>query len=168
MAFRETDIHTLKFNPFDKISKQWMLITAGDRTKSNTMTASWGGMGIMWNKCVVAIGIRPQRYTLGFVERNDLFTLSFFPEEYRDALKFCGSRSGRDYDKAKETGLTPVYLDGTTAFSQAERILVCKKLYVSELHPGGFLDKTLDEAYYPNKDHHKLFVAEIVKVLEKA
>mgnify|MGYP005806246375 CR=1 FL=1 len=77
------------------------------------------------------------------------------------------SKSGRDYDKAKETGLTPFFLDGTAAFSQAERILVCKKLYTSDLDPAGFLDKTLDETYYPSKDYHKLFVAEIVKVLEK-
>ncbi len=168
MAYKEISPKAVSSNVFTDIGDKWMLVTAGDENGYNTMTASWGGMGIMWNKCVVAIGIRPQRYTLGFVERNDLFTLSFFPEEYRDALKFCGSRSGRDYDKAKETGLTPVYLDGITAFSQAERILVCKKLYVSELHPDGFLDKTLDEAYYPNKDYHKLFVAEIVKVLEKA
>ena len=93
MAFRETDIHTLKFNPFDKISKQWMLITAGDRTKSNTMTASWGGVGIMWGKPVATAYIRPQRYTKEFVDQNEYFTLSFLAEEYRKALNVCGSVS---------------------------------------------------------------------------
>lgn len=167
MAYKEISPKEIESNVFSDIGDKWMLVTAGDETGYNTMTASWGGMGIMWNKCVVTIGIRPQRYTLGFVEKNDRFTLSFFSEKWRDALKFCGSKSGRDYDKAKETGLTPLFLDGTTAFSQAERILVCKKLYVGDLDPAGFLDKALDETYYPNKDYHKLFVAEIVKVLEK-
>ena len=102
-GFKTVEIKDLQFNPFTLIDKEWMLITAGNEQKCNTMTASWGGMGIMWNKCVVTIGIRPQRYTLGFVEQNDLFTLSFFSEEWRDALKFCGSKSGRDYDKAKDS-----------------------------------------------------------------
>ena len=96
MAFKEVDIHTLQFNPFDKISKQWMLITAGEQEKSNTMTASWGGVGFMWGKPVATAYIRPQRYTKEFVDTNDRFTLSFLTEEKREALKICGSVSGRD------------------------------------------------------------------------
>ncbi len=99
MAFKEVDIHTLQFNPFDKISKQWMLITAGDQEKSNTMTASWGGVGFMWGKPVATAYIRPQRYTKEFVDTNDRFTLSFLTEEKREALKnlrFCfWKRCGR-------------------------------------------------------------------------
>ena len=77
MTFHETDIHTLSFNPFDKISKQWMLITAGDRNGSNTMTASWGGVGHHVGKPVATAYIRPQRYTKEFVDDNEYFTLSF-------------------------------------------------------------------------------------------
>ena len=108
MGFQETDIHSLEFNPFDKISKQWMLITAGNEEKSNTMTASWGGVGIMWGKEVATAYIRPQRYTKEFVDREERFTLSFLPEEHRKALNVCGSVSGKNVeDKWKEAGLHP-------------------------------------------------------------
>ena len=94
MAFHEVPIESLEFNPFKKISKQWMLITAGDEKKSNTMTASWGGLGIMWGKNVATAYIRPNRYTKEFVDQTDHFTLSFLPEEERKALNYCGTVSG--------------------------------------------------------------------------
>lgn len=107
MSFKEVSVSDLSFNPFTKIGKEWMLITSGDENKWNTMTASWGFVGVMWNKNVIETVIRPTRYTIEFVEKNDLFTVSFFDEEYRKALQFCGAHSGRDCDKAKETGLNP-------------------------------------------------------------
>ena len=96
MAFKEIAIDELSFNPFDKIAKQWMLITAGNKEGSNTMTASWGGLGIMWGKKVATAYIRPQRYTKEFVDRAEIFTLSFLPETERKALNICGSISGRE------------------------------------------------------------------------
>ena len=108
MAFHEVPIESLEFNPFKKISKQWMLITAGDEKKSNTMTASWGGLGIMWGKNVATAYIRPNRYTKEFVDQTDRFTLSFLPEEERKALNYCGTVSGRDVeDKWAAAGLHP-------------------------------------------------------------
>ena len=111
MAFRKIDISELSFNPFDKIGKQWMLLTGGDKDSFNTMTASWGQLGVLWNKNVLTCYIRPNRYTYDFVEKGECFTASFYGEEYRSALSFCGSHSGRDCDKAKETGLTPAEVD---------------------------------------------------------
>ena len=108
-----------------------MLITAGDEKKSNTMTASWGGLGIMWGKNVATAYIRPNRYTKEFVDREDYFTLAFFGEEHREALNLCGRVSGRDEDKIKEAGLTPYYVDGTVAFEEAKMIFVCKKVMYS-------------------------------------
>ena len=104
MAFKEVKIEELSFNPFTKISKEWMLITAGDEEKHNTMTASWGGVGIMWGMNVATAYIRPQRYTKEFVDAEEMFTLSFFKEDYRKALNLCGSKSGRECDKDKEAG----------------------------------------------------------------
>ena len=104
---REIKATEIKENAIKLIGKDWALITAGDESGYNTMTASWGGLGQLWNKDVCFIFIRPQRYTYEFIEKNELFTMSFYPEEYRKALSFCGTKSGRDYDKAKETGLTP-------------------------------------------------------------
>ena len=128
MAFREIDPKELTGNPFERIGSQWMLVTAGDQNRYNTMTASWGGLGVMWGKNVAYTVIRPQRYTYEFMESNDTYTLSFYGKEYKTALNFCGSKSGRDVDKAKETGLTPVFSEAAPYFEQAEIVLVCRKL----------------------------------------
>ena len=166
MDFREINIADLSFKPFELISKDWMLITSGDEQGFNTMTASWGGLGVLWHKNVATVYIRPQRYTYEFVEKNDLLTLSFFGEEYRSALTLCGSKSGRDCDKAKEAGLTPLFVDGTTAFSEANLILVCKKLYFDDLEPKQFLDSEI-EKNYAAKDYHRMYILEIVKAYQK-
>ena len=168
MAFKEIAIEDLQLNPFQKISRLWMLITAGDELESNTMTASWGGLGIMWGKNVATAYIRPQRYTKEFVDNNDLFTLSFLPEEKREALNICGRVSGRDVeDKWAEAGLHPYYVDGTTAVEEAEMVLVCKKLYAQEMYPECFIETECDTKWYPQADYHTMYIAEIVKVLVK-
>ena len=167
MAFREISVEELKDNPFTLINKDWMLITAGNREKHNTMTASWGGVGELWGRYVSTIYIRPQRYTLEFVEREDYYSLCFFGPEYRQALNLCGSKSGREIDKAEETGLIPVFDQAAPYFEQASLVLVCKKLYAQPMDPAGFVDKALDSRWYPDKDYHKMFVGEVIKVLVK-
>lgn len=166
MALREISIHDLSINPFDMVSKDLFLITSGTLSHYNTMTAGWGTMGVNWGKPVVNIFIRPQRYTYEFVEENDLFTLCFFDKEYQPALKFCGANSGRDYDKAKETGLTPTELNGTTAFEEANLVLVCKKSYTYNICPSQFVDEQLD-SWYPQKDYHKGYFGEILHIYQK-
>ena len=119
---KKLEVKDLKENFFEAIGKEWMLVTAGTKEKFNTMTASWGGVGIMWGKSVATAYIRPQRYTKEFVDAQETFTLSFYDETYRKALSICGSKSGRDCEKEKEAGLTPYYVDGTTAFEEANMI----------------------------------------------
>ncbi|MGI6094917.1 MAG: flavin reductase [Lachnospiraceae bacterium] len=168
MSFQEITVESMKLNPFQKIGKEWMLITAGDEKKSNTMTASWGGMGIMWGKNVVTVYLRPQRYTKKFVDANGMFTVSFLPEQYRKSLNVCGFISGRDAeDKWGQAGLHPYYVEGTTAVEEADLIFVCKKQYHQVLKPECFDVKANDKKWYPNKDYHEMYIAEIVKVLEK-
>lgn len=167
MAFKEIKIEELSFNPFVKIGKEWMLVTAGDEQGHNTMTASWGALGIMWGKEVATAYIRPQRYTKEFVDRSEMYTLSFFGEEHRAALNFCGTKSGRDFDKDKETGLTPFYVDGTTAYEEAELVLVCRKLYSQPMGPEFFTEDWIDGKWYAEKDYHVMYMGEIVKVLVK-
>ena len=156
-----------QINPFEMIGKDWMLVTAGNENGWNTMTASWGFMGVMWGKNVATTVIRPQRYTKEFIDKNEYFTLSFFEEEQRGALAYCGKYSGRDVDKAKETGLAPLFVDGTTAFEQAKTIIVCKKLYVQDMDPESFVDTSIDGQWYPDKDYHTAYVGEIVAVYVK-
>lgn len=167
MGFREVKIEELQFNPFTKIGKEWLLITAGNEENYNTMTASWGGVGVMWGKNVVSVYIRPQRYTKEFVDRNELFTIAFFEENYRPALSLCGKVSGRDTDKVKDAGLTPYFVDGTAAFEEASMIMVCKKQYHQDMKPECFDAAENDEKWYPEKDYHTMYMAEVVKVLVK-
>lgn len=149
-------------NPFHLIGSDWMLITAGNMEKFNTMTASWGGLGILWNKKVCFIVVRPSRYTYEFMENADTFTLSFFGEEYKKALSFCGTKSGRDVDKIAATGLTPVQGEQETVyFNEARLVMECKKLYYQDLEPGNFLDPGI-EKNYNGSDYHRLYVGEII------
>ena len=167
MAFQEVNVEELSFNPFTKIGKEWLLITAGNEESYNTMTASWGGVGVMWGKKVVSVYIRPQRYTKEFVDNNELFTIAFFGENYRPALTHCGKVSGRDEDKVKNAGLTPYFTDGTAAFEEADMIMVCKKQYHQEMRPECFDVEENDAKWYPQKDYHTMYMGEIVKVLVK-
>lgn len=160
---KEFDIKTLAFNPFERIGRDWCLITAGTEKSFNTMTASWGGVGILWNKPVATCYIRPQRYTKEFVDREDLFTVTFFPDGYRNALNLCGTVSGRDHNKPVEAGITPVFLDGTASFAEANLVFVCRKLFAQPMNEGSFVDKKLMESIYPTRDLHTIYVGEIVK-----
>ena len=166
--FEKIDPKALDQNVFSLIGDQWMLITAGTKDQCNTMTASWGGLGILWGKPVATVYIRPQRYTLEFVEREDTFTLCFFREEYRKALALCGSKSGRDVDKVKECGFTVATAEGAPYFEEADLVLVCKKSYWQDMDPTHFLDREIDGKWYPEKDYHRIFIGEILEVLKKA
>ncbi len=165
MAFKEIQLDDLSFNPFNKISKEWFLVTSGNENRYNTMTASWGFVGVMWRKNCFTTVIRPSRYTYEFIENNSLFTVCFFGEKQREELKFCGANSGRDCDKAKETGLTPMFIDGTTAFEQAELILVCRKIYAADMDNS----KLVPELQSLNEKDpiHKQYIGEILKVYQK-
>ena len=131
-----------KEDALNLIGKQWMLVTAGTSESFNTMTASWGGLGWLWNKPVAFVFIRPERYTHGFIEASDCMTLSFYGEEYREALKICGTKSGRDIDKVAATGLTPEELEsGNMTFGEARLTLDCRKLFKSSMQEANFIDK---------------------------
>ena len=160
--FTKIDPREMDGNVFQRIGDQWMLITAGTKERGyNTMTASWGGLGVLWGKNVAFVFIRPQRYTAEFADSGDAVTLSFFPEEYRSALSFCGSHSGRDYDKAKETGLTPIATDsGAVTFREAKLVLEGKKLYRDVLKKESFISSEA-LSHYKAEDYHYVYVYEI-------
>lgn len=162
----KTDISFLaKENAFDLIGKKWMLVTAGNSNKFNTMTASWGGIGWLWNKPVAFIFVRPERYTHDFIESNDKLTLSFYPEKYRNALQICGTKSGRNINKVKEAGLNPQKLEsGSITFSEAQMTLDCRKLFKTRMTEESFLDKEILSRWYNNEPGgslHDIYVLEI-------
>lgn len=167
MQFREIGVNEITGNVFERIGKQWMLITAGDVNHCNTMTASWGGVGIMWGKPVATAYIRQSRYTKEFVDREQYFTISFLPEEYREALNLCGTVSGRERDKIKEAGLTAVDVDETTAFAEAELVFVCRKVFHQTMEPMCFDEPENLKKWYGDQDYHTMYMGEIVKILAK-
>ena len=174
----EKSIRDFKGSPVQRIGDEWMLLTAGNTAAGpgcwNTMTASWGGFGVLWNKDVVFTFIRPGRHTRVFADANSLFTLSFFDKKYRDTLSFCGEKSGRNLDKAAETGLTPIVFDSTIAkgkitgaigFKEASEIVVCRKIYTQDLIQDHFLDPSITDEYYPDQDYHRLYVGHVLSLL---
>lgn len=167
MAFIEKNAGELTINPFTTISKDWFLLTAGTDEAFNTMTCSWGAMGEIWNNPSVTAYVRTSRHTFGFMEDGERFTISVFPEEYRKALAFCGSHSGRDCDKVGETGLTPVTLDGAVAFAEAKLVFVCEKVYSQMMDESCFAAPEYAEKFYGSDTMHKMYIGKIVKVYEK-
>lgn len=158
---------SLNGNVFELIGKDWMLITAAKKDGScNTMTASWGGLGVLWNKNVAMAFVRPHRYTFEFMEEAEHFSLSFFPEKYRSALNLCGAKSGRDLNKIEAAGLTLCLRDEVPCFEEAKLTLVVKKLYSDFFHPECIEDPSVLQNY-PGRDFHKMFIGEILKVYSK-
>ena len=164
---REIKSLELGGNPFHMIGQDWMLITAEKDGKANTMTASWGGLGIMWNMDVVFTVVRPHRYTKEFLDGSDHYSLSFFNGKHRKELNYLGSVSGRDEDKITKSGLTLVKNDLAPFFEEADKVFLVRKLFQQPLQETAFLDQTILEKNYPNKDYHTLYIGKIEKLLTK-
>lgn len=167
--FRSIDPKEIPGNPIQLIGKEWMLISAGNQEKYNTMTASWGNLGELWSRPVATCYVRPSRHTFKFMEENEYYTLCFFDEEYREALQFCGTASGRDYpeqNKAEVAGLTPLFTqNGTVYFKEAYLVLECKKLYADMIEKELFTTEVVsgDKTTYNSQDDlHKFYIGEIV------
>lgn len=165
-VFKEIRPEDIGENPFKLIGSDWMLITAGTKDSFNTMTGAWGGFGIMWDRRIAVCVIRPNRHTYKFMESSASFSLSFFDEQYRDILTYCGTRSGRDVDKAAETGLTPISGEDSIYFAQANLVIECRKIYYQDIMPGNFLIPEI-EGFYPKKDYHRAYFGEITRCLER-
>lgn len=162
---KQIEINEFSENPFKLIGSDWMLITAKKGDKTNMMTASWGGVGILWNKPVATIYVRPQRYTKEFIDNEEYFSLCVLPEDYRQILNYCGTKSGRDEDKIAETKLTIDESEKAPIFKESRLVLICKKLYAQDLTEQSFIDKSLVEKNYQSKDFHTMYIAEIEKIL---
>lgn len=156
------DLAAVKENVFSLIGEQWMLITAGTREKCNTMTASWGGLGVLWNEPVATVYLRPQRYTKQFVDAQEYFTLSFFDPQYKKLLALCGTKSGRDVDKVKQCGFTLAYGEGDAPYmEQARLVLVCRKRYAREMDAAA-VPEDVRKSQYAAGDYHTIYIGQIV------
>jgi flavin reductase (DIM6/NTAB) family NADH-FMN oxidoreductase RutF len=165
--FRAIQPEQITENPFVRIGSDWMLVTAGTLDSFNTMTASWGGWGVLWDKNVCFVFVRPTRYTFEFMEKSERFTLTFFDESQRQALAFCGANSGRNVNKVEKTGLKPEATEsGAVFFEQGNLIIECRKIYHQDLLPKHFLDPSIHD-FYSGTDHHRMYIGEITNVWRK-
>lgn len=120
---------------FELFSKHWALVSTGTIEKHNACTVSWGSFGILWERPgksgkTITVYLHPSRYTCEMLKERDTFTVSFFEKEYQKALGYMGSHTGRNEDKAKAAGLTPVELpEGGLGFKEAKVSFVCRKIY---------------------------------------
>ncbi len=160
---KEIDIKSVNLNPFKKIGDEWALLMSGDKNSYNSMTISWGYMGVMFNKPVFLTAVRPQRYTKEFIDKSEYFTISFFDKEYKKTLGYLGSKSGRDIDKMNVEGLEPIFSDNTVFYNEASLVLVCKKLFSMEQSNAKFYDESIKSEIYPTGDYHTFYTGEIVK-----
>lgn len=165
-SFQPITPESITENTFKAIGKDWFLVTAASEGTVNTMTASWGGFGIMWGKPVAYVVVRDSRYTKEFMDKENAFSLSFFPSEYKKQLSYLGSVSGRDEDKISKTGLT-VVADDIPYFEEAKLVIKAKTLYKQEMKQECFLDPTTPTRWYPNGNYHTMYIAELVEVLQK-
>ena len=167
-TFQPYPIDLMEMNPFTKIGKEWMLITAGDEKKANTMTASWGGVGVLWGKNVVYIFIRDSRYTKEFIDNGEFFSMSFFDEKYRDALSYCGKESGRNVDdKFKGAGLTPAFRHNIPYPDEANLVLLCRKMAAVPITEDTFVDPQIMPKWYSDNDMHVMYVGEIIEAVAR-
>ena len=169
MNFKEINVTDINENFIKNIGDEWMLITAGNNDKYNMMTASWGFAGVMWGEPTAIAAVRPQRYTMEFIKKQDYFTLSFYGDN-KKIHAVCGKDSGRDVNKTEKTGLTPLFDNETGApyFDEARLVLVCKKIYTQNLDKSAFLDDAIKAKWYPNEDYHTMFYGKIEKALIRA
>lgn len=151
---------------FSQFNDKWALLSAGPKDKHNTMTISWGGMGTLWFKPVVTVYVKPCRHTYNFMNDNEYFTVSFYPEEYKKALMLMGSKSGRDTDKDTAAGLTLRDLDKAVTYEEAEVTMLCRKIYYQDMIPEHMPQDVVQQNYI-TEEPHRMFIGEVVEVIEK-
>lgn len=164
---RKVNVEDLQMNPFTKVGKDWMLVTAGDAKKANAMTASWGGLGIMWGENVAFVFIRQTRYTKEFMDQQKKFSLSFPSEEYREAMKYLGAVSGRDEDKWEKSGLHTAVEDGVPYIEEADLVLNCEIMSNTVLPMADMVDDSLEAKWYGDGNLHTMYIAKITSALQR-
>ncbi len=165
-TFTSIDHRSISPDVWSLLSKDWMLVTAGSESKWNTMTASWGGFAAIWNLDLAIALVRPSRYTYEFMEKSEGFTLSFLKDGMRAALNLCGSKSGRDCDKAREAGLHPRVFGAAgassrVAFEEARIVLSCRKVFAQDFDEASFVDRSILKQHYPKGDLHRAYFGQI-------
>lgn len=166
-TFQPMPYDLVEFDPFTKIGKEWALVTAGTKLNANTMTISWGGVGVLWGRNVAYIFIRDSRYTKEFIDENEFFSLTFLSEEYRDALNYCGSHSGRDVNKLENAALTLSTRHSIPYIDEGNLVFLCKKMSATKITEDSFLVPEIKEKWYKDGDMHTMYIGEIIEIMAR-
>ena len=166
-TFQPYPIDLIEFDPFTKIGKEWMLITAREGDRVNAMTASWGGVGVLWGKNTAFIFVRESRYTKELIDLNDHFSLTFFDSSYKSALKYFGMVSGRTEDKIKAGKMNVNYFQDIPFIDEGNFVICCRKMSATPILPEQFLDSEIQEKWYADGDLHMMYVGEIIQILAR-
>ena len=155
--FRKIDIKDFNENPFTLFKKDAALMTVGTLADHNTMTVGWGTLGILWRNEIAIAYVKPTRYTFEYMDKTDTFVFAWFDdsEKSKDILKFCGTKSGRDYDKDKECNLTPIEIDGGIGYEEARLLIVCEIIYEDQFKEEEMRDISYMSIYPDNLLHHR-------------
>ena len=159
------NINDINLKVFNAFKNDWALLTSGSFENHNSMTIAWGAMGTLWQKDVITVYVKPVRHTYSFMEKNDYFVVSFFAEEYKEALKIMGRLSGRDVNKDELSKLTPIKDGDNVIYKEAKLTFICKKIYYNDI----VLDSVPCEEikkYYQVEEPHRMYVGEVIKVIE--
>ena len=168
-SFQDMSLEYFEDNPFNKIGEGFALTTEADG-KLNSMTAAWGGVGVMWGKNVAYVVVRDSRYTKEIIDKTDKFSMTFFAEDDKKAkmlLKYMGAVSGRDEDKIKGAKITIDHYNDVPYIDEGTLVFICKKLFVAPMSKDFYIDKEIYEKYYPTGDNHNIFIAEIETMLAR-
>ena len=167
-SFQPYPVDILDFNAFSKIGKDWTMITAGNKEKANTMTASWGGVGVMWGKNVAIIFVRDSRYTKEFLDKEATFSLTFFEKSYKSALKYIGAVSGRDEDKIGNSKMhVDYYKDEVPYIDEGNLVIVCRKMSATRITEDQFIDPEIKQKWYADGNMHTMYIGEILEILAR-
>ncbi|SFB12475.1 NADH-FMN oxidoreductase RutF, flavin reductase (DIM6/NTAB) family [Acetitomaculum ruminis DSM 5522] len=158
------------FNPFVRIGQDGIVIASGNEEKANVMTASWGGIGVMWGKNAATIYVRKSRYTKEFIDNGDSFSITFLDPKYKTILKYFGSVSGRDEDKMSVASLNYNYKYSIPFVDEGNIVLLCKKMATvpidfDYIHDKSFIDKWYSGNY--TNDVHTMYIGEIIEILAR-
>ena len=161
----------LLMNPFQKFHKETAIITGGDPKNYNSLVVGWGEMGVLWQKPVITIYVKHERYTWEFLERGEFFTVSFLSRKHRKKLGFIGSKSGRNIkNKEKESGLHVINKGPGLGiiFEESVETYVCKLIYKHAMFYNnlnqeikGFYDFAVGKGNIDNTPH-SLYIGEVI------
>ena len=164
-VFQPVNPEEIETGPYKFVGEK-ILITAADGSNVNTMCATWGGVGYIWDKRVTFVFARKGRYTSELINASGEYSISFMNQEkYRGTLKYLQMVSGRDEDKIANSRLNINYDNGIPFIDEAREIITCKVLYQREFDEDALIDDEIKKKFYSEGSYHILFIGEVKNIL---